>query len=334
MRVKYEDMLAEFERILRGRGCSPEDAYESAKIFTENSADGVNSHGVNRFMWVVSYIDKGYINVKEKAVKIDGAGAFERWDGRGGMGNLNAMHCMDRAIELARQYSVGVVAIRNNNHWMRGGYYGWQAADAGCIGICWTNTCANMPAWGAKDNRIGNNPLIIAIPRGNGEHVVADCAMAQFSFGKIEEYKLKGEQLPINGGYDSQGNLTCDPAELEKTRRTLPIGFWKGSGISICLDLAATVLSSGFSVTAGRKRFDGEYGLSQVMMAIDLSRFGCSDISDELINEVLEDIRNSEPSSPGGILRYPGERVVKAGRDSLQYGIPVDDTVWNKICRL
>ena len=63
-------------------------------------------------------------------------GAMERWDGQRGFGPLNARHAMARAVELAHQFGIGMVALGNNNHWMRGGTYGWQAADAGCIGIC------------------------------------------------------------------------------------------------------------------------------------------------------------------------------------------------------
>lgn len=61
---------------------------------------------------------------------------MERWDGQRGFGPLNARHAMARAVELAHQFGIGMVALGNNNHWMRGGTYGWQAADAGCIGIC------------------------------------------------------------------------------------------------------------------------------------------------------------------------------------------------------
>src|SRR5699024_5759748 len=102
------------------------------------------------------------------------------------------------------------------------------------------------PAWGGKDRRIGNNPLIMAIPRKEG-HIVADIAMSQFSYGKIEEYKFKNQDLPVPGGYDTKGDISHDPVEIEKTWRVLPIGFWKGSGLSIVLDLIASVLSGGNS---------------------------------------------------------------------------------------
>jgi 3-dehydro-L-gulonate 2-dehydrogenase len=331
MRIQYEDMIHEFKRILLSKGFDEAEAYESARLFTANSLDGIYSHGVNRFPRVVSYIDKGYIDVKAKPVKAMSAGAFERWDGNRGMGNLNAKICMDRAIELAGQFGVGVVAIGNTNHWMRGGTYGWQAADAGCVGICWTNTMPNMPAWGAKDRRIGNNPFVMAVPKSNGQHLVVDMAMAQFSYGKIEETRFKGGQLPVAGGYDSNGELTTDPVEIEKTMRVLPIGFWKGSGLSMALDIIAAVLSAGFSTTDVGKKCEDEYGLSQVLIAIDPKHFNSPNFTDDIINRVIEDVKASEPVSEGGEIRYPGEKDYKTRLDNMANGIPVIPEIWATI---
>lgn len=334
LRVKYDDMVAEFQRVLIKKGLEEQDALESAKIFADNSVDGIYSHGINRFPRVVSYIEKGYIKPREKAVKVAGFGGFERWDGKLGMGNLNAKHCMTRAIELSHEYGIGIVALGNNNHWMRGGYFGWQAADAGCVGICWTNTMPNMPAWGAKDRRIGNNPFIIAIPRSSGEHVVIDCAMAQFSYGKIEECRLKGIPLPVIGGYDREGNMTTDPKEIEATWRVLPIGYWKGSGISIALDLVATVLSGGYSVTAIGKNCEDEYGLCQVLIAIDPNHVSTQNVTDKLINEVLDDIKASERANEDVPILYPGEPELRTRRDNLENGIPVFEEIWDAIRRM
>src|SRR4029077_7469904 len=149
-------------------------------------------------------------------------GSLERWDGNSGPGNLNAWRCMERAIAISRRHGIGCVALANTNHWMRGGPYGWQAADAGVIGICWTNTLPNLPPWGAGDPRLGNNPLIIAVPRKEG-HVVLDMAMSQFSYGAIESYRRKGAMLPVPGGFSVTGELTTDPAAIEQSYRPLPI---------------------------------------------------------------------------------------------------------------
>jgi 3-dehydro-L-gulonate 2-dehydrogenase len=112
---------------------------------------------------------------------------------------------------------------------MRGGSYGWQAADAGMIGVCWTNTLPNLPPWGGTKPTLGNNPLVIAVPRNEG-HVVLDMAMSQFSFGALETYRKCDEQLPVVGGFDGKGQLTSDAGEIEASGRPLPIGYWKAPG--------------------------------------------------------------------------------------------------------
>lgn len=330
MRIKFEEMKNEFKRVLMKKGFNEKMADDAAILFTETSCDGVYSHGVNRFPRVMEYIDKGYIDVTAIPTKVEGMGSFERWDGNLGLGNLNAKTCMDRAIELAKTHTIGCVAIKNTNHWMRGGSYGWQAANEGCIGICWTNTQPNMPAWGAKDRRIGNNPLILSVPRENG-HVVVDLAMAQFSYGKMESAKLKNELLPVAGGYDSEGNITNDPVEIEKTWRVLPIGFWKGSGLSILLDLIATVLSGGNSTYKIGQLGEDEYQLSQVFIAIDAKKIAGDDFLSKAVNEVLEDVKKSEKVQENGEISYPGERTLKTRIDNLEKGIPVDEGIWNKI---
>lgn len=330
MRVKYEDMVKEFKRALFKNGFEEKDAEAAAEIFAQNSMAGVFSHGLNRFPRVIEYLQKGLIDPSVTAKCENRMGAFERWNGNRGFGPLNAKKAMDRAVELAKESGIGLVALRNNNHWMRGGSYGWQAADQGCIGICWSNTCPNMPPWGGLDRKIGNNPFIMAIPRSNGEHVVIDCAVSQFSYGKLEDCRLKGIELPVPGGYDSEGNLTTDPAKIEETQRVLPMGYWKGSGISIALDLIATVLSNGNSVnTIGT--FDDEVGLTQIMIAIDPSKMNSVELTDQIVDDIVKDVKSSIPVNEGGEVYYPGELELKNMKDYKENGIPVIEEKWNQV---
>ncbi|MCC8128185.1 MAG: 3-dehydro-L-gulonate 2-dehydrogenase [Clostridiales bacterium] len=333
LRIKYEDMVREFQRVLLSRGFSEKNAADAAIVFAQNSLDGIYTHGLNRFPRFVSYVDKGEIKADVAAECVMSMGAIERWDGHRGFGPLNARQAMARACELAKQYGIGLVALGNNNHWMRGGSYGWQAADEGCIGICWSNTMPNMPAWGGKDRKIGNNPIIFAVPKSNGDHVVVDCAVSQFSYGKIEEAKLKGIQLPVPGGYDEEGNLTTDPAAIEKTWRVLPMGYWKGSGISVLLDLISTVLTNANSVQK-IGTFGDEVGLSQIMIAIDPGKFNDTKTTDRIVEELEADIKSSIPAVEGGKVFYPGEIEINTRRDNLANGIPVIEEKWEEVQNL
>ena len=329
-RIAYEEMKRQFARVLESRGFSAEDARSAGEIFAQNSLAGVYSHGLNRFPRVVEYLDKGEIDPNARATCVMRMGAIERWDGHRGFGPLNAWRAMERACALAKEYGVGVVALGNNNHWMRGGTYGWLAADLGCIGICWSNTMPNMPAWGGKDRKIGNNPLVMAVPRSNGEHAVIDCAVSQFSYGKIEDCRLRGAQLPVPGGYNEAGELTTDPAEIEKTWRVLPMGYWKGSGLSIVLDLIATVLTNGNSV-AKIGTFGDEIGLTQIMIAIDPGKFNTSGETDDIVNGILADVKASVPAQEGGEVFYPGEMELARIRENREQGIPVIEEVWQRV---
>ena len=186
-----------------------------------------------------------------------------------------------------------------------------------------------IPRHGAA--KIGNNPFILSVPQSEGKHVVIDCAMSQFAYGKIEMARMKGEQLPVPGGWDSEGNITTDPAEIEKTQRVLTIGYWKGSGLSIALDLVAAILSGANTVTDIGRKYTEEVGLSQVMIAIDPRHMNTAALTDNIIKTVVEDIKTAEPTTPGGKIFYPGELELVTRRENIENGVPVLEEVWETI---
>jgi 3-dehydro-L-gulonate 2-dehydrogenase len=327
--VPHEMLEAELRRILLALGFAPKQAQPLAEIFTKNTLDGVASHGIIRFSRFVEHVQKGFIHVHARPVLKQAMGSMEQWDGCLGPGPLNASTCTNRAMTLARQNGLGLVALANTNHWMRGGTYAWQAAQSGMAFIGWTNTIANMPAWGAKDCRLGNNPLVLGIPYKQ-EAIVLDMAMSQFSYGTMESTQAP---LPLPGGYDQNGNLTCDPTEILATERPLPIGYWKGAGLSLLLDLLGTLLSGGQSTCQISKR-DHEYSVSQVFIALDLNQLGEQSTLTQAVHQIIEDYQQSTPASDADTILYPGQRVLQHRKHNLEHGIPVDRDVWHTIQKL
>lgn len=324
MRVTYNELADVLVSALLKLGFTEERAELCARLFADTTRDGVYTHGLNRFPRFASMIRRGLIDVHAEPILASTHGALERWDGRGGPGNLNAHRSMQRAIELAREHGMGCVALARTNHWMRGGSYGWQAAEAGCAAVCWTNTMPNMPPWGATRPLVGNNPLVIASPRVGGAHFVLDMAMSQFSYGALEAYEARGEELPVTGGYDFQGRLTRDAAAINHSGRPLPIGHWKGSGLAVALDMLAALLSGGRATHQVAPDPDAEVSVSQVFLAFDASTLGGSRITDEII----EHLHNASPNEH---VRYPGERTLETRRRNLQEGIPVAPEVWRQL---
>ena len=139
LRIPFKKMKAEFERVLKKLGFTPAQVTLCAKVFSENSRDGIYTHGLNRFLPFIKLVVDKKINIHAEPKKISSFGVLEQWDGHYGPGMINASVCMRRAVAIAKQQGVGVVALRNNSHWMRGGTYGLMAVNAGCIGICSTN---------------------------------------------------------------------------------------------------------------------------------------------------------------------------------------------------
>jgi len=326
MHVPFEKLQAEFKRILLSLNFTAAKADLLATTFAENSRDGVYTHGLNRFPTFVDYVQQGLVKKDAEPVKENAFGALEQWNGNLGPGILNARICMDRAISLAKHSGIGCVAIRNTNHWMRAGAYGWQAAEAGMMGICFTNTIANLPPWGGLDPRLGNNPLVIAVPRTNG-HVVLDMAVSQYSVGKLNQYKSNHQKLPLPGGYDKEGNLSYDAAEILQSQRLLPVGFWKGSGLSLVLDLLATVLSQGNS-TAKITQSENESSVSQVFICIKADH---NEHTTQSIEEIISYAKSSRPVKEGQSIFYPGENTLLNRIKSMKEGVWVDEKIWEKV---
>jgi 3-dehydro-L-gulonate 2-dehydrogenase len=301
-----------------------------ARLFAEVTRDGVYTHGLARFPRFVATIKLGIVKVEASPSLVAEFGSIERWDGNLGPGNLNAWSSMQRAIQLARTNGIGAVFLAHTNHWMRGGTYGWQAADQGLFAMCWTNTLPNVPAWGAVGPTFGNNPMVMAVPRPGGENVVIDMAMSQYSYGTLSAYANRGQPLPFPGGFDAEGKLTTDAAAISATGRALPIGLWKGSGLSMALDLFAAMLSGGLSTFQIPRDSLRESGLSQVFLAIDPRGLGV-DHMNATADAAIADLHAAEPVDAGKPVRYPGEQTLKVRRENMELGVPVDEELWKQL---
>lgn len=329
--IPQEEMQETLFAVLTGVGFSSEKAKACAEIFTANSVDGVYTHGVNRFPVFVQYVKEGHINKDAEPSLQAAMGGIEVWQGNGGPGPLNAVAATDRAVQLALQYGIGCVALAHTNHWMRGGYYGWRAAEKGCVLIAWTNTIANMPAWGAIDSKLGNNPLVVSLPYGDSA-IVLDMAMSQYSFGAMEQAAAKGEALHMTGGFDKDGKETRDPAAILASERPMPIGYWKGAGLSLLLDILAAVLSGGLA-TYQVSQQQKEHNVSQVFVCIDLAKLPHHSNITGILEGILADYHGSKTEGEKGV-RYPGEGVLQHRKENSENGIPVLRSVWEQILNL
>lgn len=336
-KISFETLQQTIQAAFQNAGMNPDDAATCARIHAETTLDGVHSHGLNRVARIIGFIQRGFmrLNVRPTLHKRVGS-SLEVYEGHRGVGVLNALFCTERGMALAAQQGMALIALRNTSHWMRGGTYGWLAAEHGYIAIAWTNTDSCLPAWGASDNRLGNNPFVMAAPRPSGP-MVLDMAMSQYSFGKLETTRLKGERLPTIGGWDTDGRMTDDPGAIEQSRRLLPTGLWKGSGMAILLDVLAAVLSEGLPTAQVDIVSDGSYscaGCSQIFLILDPRQIGGEALTQQIVDAVATQVHASTPIDPRDPVEFPGQGTLRRRAEQSQNGIQVDDTMWAEVLAL
>jgi 3-dehydro-L-gulonate 2-dehydrogenase len=334
MIITFEELKATSRKAFLNLGLTEEQAETCAHIHASSSADGVESHGMNRIPRFAEYVRKGWIDIKGKPELVKARGAAENYDGHLGIGITNALFCSERAMKLADEHGIGLVALKNTTHWMRGGTYAWKMAEAGYIGISWINTESCMPMWGSDEKSVGNNPFCIAIPREDGQ-IVVDMAMSQYAYGKLGVYRLAGKKLPYPGGFDKEGNLTSDPGAIEESMRILPTGYWKGSSLAIALDLAAAAISGGLCGSDMDDENKGSCtGCSQIFIAIDPYMFSTKEKVQAMLNHRVAVADSAHPIDPKHPVKCPGESTIERRKKSMAEGVQVDDSIWEQVCAI
>ena len=133
--------------------------------------------------------------------------------------------------------------------------------------------------------------------------------------------------MPNPGGYDREGNLTVNPWQILNSGRALPIGYWKGSGLAMVLDIMAALLSGGQS-THEIGRQPSEYAVSQVFIAIDATSLLGEQMRNETVGAIIRETKSATPLDATEEVRYPGEGMLRTRQESLASGVLVDERQW------
>ena len=150
-------------------------------------------------------------------------------------------------------------------------------------------------------------------------------------YSALATHRMRGQELPVVGGYDERGELTRDPGAIERTQRLLPIGFWKGSGLAIMLDMVGAVLSGGKATHDFSAVPEEESGQSQVFIALDAAALG--DEGDSIADRIV-DALHDQAAEAGEEARYPGERTLDVRARSMAEGVFVDEAMWKEVLAL
>lgn len=333
--VPADALLEACKRILQNVGVPEDQARLIAEVIVAADLRGVSSHGVLRLPAYVHRVQAGLMTADTQLRVIRERGATVLLDAQGGFGQVAGVYAMNQAVERARQYGVGVVAVRNANHFGIAAYYTMMALPHRMIGIAATNAAPSMAAWGGTAAVLGTNPISVAIPTGQEVDIVLDMAASIVARGKIRSAASKGERIPLGWALDAEGRPTEDPeAALKGT--LLPIGGPKGYGLALVVDVLAGVLTgSDYSIyLASLHDLSQRASVGFVMQAVDITAFTDWAEYTEDMQSLIDVIRNS-PRAPGVDRIYlPGEIEWLKEREYRQSGVPVPVRVLEELREL
>jgi LDH2 family malate/lactate/ureidoglycolate dehydrogenase len=333
-KVKVNNLRTFSEQVFQVVGVRREDAETAATVMIEANLCGVDSHGVRMLPGYITLIRNGRLNPQGQIKVIRETPVIAHLDGDLALGSVVGVHSMQMASEKAKTSGVGFVLVRNSTHWGRPAYYSTLAARRGCIGICFVNTESNMPPWGAKEPRIGNNPLSIGAPRASGEPVVLDMAMSQAAWSKIVMYSQEMRKAPLGWGLDEEGRPTDDPAAILKSKRMVPMGQHKGSGLSLMIDIMTGILSGGKYCGELSEEGKGQpwaTGYSQAFIAIDIGSFIPLNEFQRRVDELVSYVKGAQTAEGFNEITIPGERAWRERVLRERDGIPLDEVTLREL---
>jgi LDH2 family malate/lactate/ureidoglycolate dehydrogenase len=203
---------------------------------------GVDTHGLCRLPIYLDRVRHGLINPRPALAPRRLTPVAAALDGNDGFGFVVGMRAMREAIEMARGFGIGIVAVRRSTHFGMAASYVLHALDAGFISLVFSNASPAMPPWGGRAALLGTNPFAAGAPAGTHAPFLLDMSPAVAARGKIRRAERRGEQIPLGYALDGEGRPTTDPkAALGGV--VLPIGAYKGSGLAMLMDIFGGVIS-------------------------------------------------------------------------------------------
>ncbi|KAH8167709.1 hypothetical protein CIB48_g536 [Xylaria polymorpha] len=241
--VDASDARKFVENVLVGNGVPASNAEIVARCLIAADLRGVDTHGMNRIPSYMTRVRQGVLDGTASPELTQVTPVVAQVDGRNGFGFLAASKGMAAAVDMAREFGIGMVSIKHSNHFGMSAWIVQQAIDAGMMSLVFTNSSPALPPFGGKGKRLGVSPIACGAPGGKEKPFILDMAPSVAARGKIYKAKRRGEKIPLDWALDSEGRPTDDP-EAALGGVMQPMGGPKGSGLSIMMDVFSGVLSA------------------------------------------------------------------------------------------
>jgi LDH2 family malate/lactate/ureidoglycolate dehydrogenase len=313
---------------------------EEAEIITnvllEADLREIHSHGFLRLPIYIERIQKGLIR-NAASIKVETENdSMALLDGEYSAGQVVAYRAMEKSIEKAEKTGIGLVAVKNSNHFGISAYYSLMATQKDKIGIVISNVSPLMPAIGGAEKVIGNNPIAIAAPTREGNPVVLDMALSNTAFGKVLFHKEKNQPMPEGWGVDSKGVPTTNPDDVINGGFLSPVGGPKGFGLAFMAEILTGVLSGGHFSKMIPSMYDvnNKQSISHFMLTIDIKQLLPLDLYYSSVGQLISYIKESKKAEGVDTIYLPGEIEFLKEKRNKELGVSMEEQTFQTLNEL
>ncbi len=334
LRISAQDINTFATKVLLKNNYTKDEAKITAKVLVEANLRGVNSHGISRLKRYVDDVSSGICTPGKNPKIIKETPVSSVIDGQGGVGPYIAQIAMNISIAKAKKSGIGIVSVRNSNHYGIAGFYAEQAAQKNMMGFSSTNSAPMVVPTFGKNMVLGTNPLAYAFPSENKKILLIDMSTSVVPRGKVEVHERLGKDIPFGWATDENGETCSDPKRVlsnmldKKGGGLLTLGGegeifggHKGYGFSLLSEILTAGLSQGaFSPDT----YQGQGKICHTFQSIKLDLFGSPNKIKKHLSNFLEYIRQSEKAKGQKRIYIHGEKEFELREKLLKSQITFD----------
>ena len=320
--VPHGKLIDFAKAVYQSVGLNEEDALLAADTLVQAELWGHSSHGMLRLAWYYARLKSGAMKPVINTSLLVDSQAIAVMDGGDGVGQVIAKRAMIESIKRAKQHSVGIVSVRNSNHFGTCMYFTRMGAQQGCISILMSNAGPNMAPWGGRQKKIGTNPWSIAVPAGKHNAVVMDMANSGVARGKIYLAQKRRQTIPAEWAIDKEGRPTTDPqAAIEGF--ILPMAGHKGYVMGVMVDILSGVLSGSAFLDQVHGPYDpvNKSGAGHFIVSLNVAAFQPLAEFETRIDEYIRSLKDVPLAEGHKQIYFPGEMENQADIRNRQTGI-------------
>jgi LDH2 family malate/lactate/ureidoglycolate dehydrogenase len=345
--IAVEKLQAFMADVLAGVGVPREEAEIAADVLITSDLRGIESHGLGRLKMYYDRIRAGTVAATAPFEVVRELAATAVVDAHYGLGLVAGPRAMRLAIEKARVYGLGAVAVRRSTHFGIDGYYPLMAVKEGMIGMSFTNARPSIaPTFGVKP-MLGTNPIAFGAPTDEVCPFLYDAATSITQRGKIEVANRVGKHVPEGWVIDRDCDPVTDPAAILQgfdrgTNALLPLGGpgellagYKGYGLAVMVEILSSALQSG-AFLYGVSGFDPQGNripleVGHFFLAMNVEAFVALDEFKASTGAILRELRASDKAPGQGRIYTAGEKEYENEQRVREEGVAVNPVLQGEI---